>query len=130
MFSQVSICPQGEVYTPCQADIPWADTPFGQTPPRADTPCQAETPLPSRHLCQQTPPAWQTPPWADRHPLSSRHPPARQTPPLSGRHPPLPGRYPPSPRDGYCSTRYASYWNAFLFSFVGILFYIMKISYV
>ena len=36
-----------------------------------------------------------------------------------GRHPPAdtpPGRHPP-PADGYCSRRYASYWNAFLFSY-------------
>ena len=37
-------------------------------------------------------------------------PPARQTLP-PGRHPP--GQTPP-PRDGYCSGRYVSYWNAFL----------------
>ena len=28
-----------------------------------------------------------------------------------------PGRHPPPPRDGHCSGRYASYWNAFLFLF-------------
>ena len=33
---------------------------------------------------------------------------------LFGRHPP--DRYPPPRADGYCSGRYASYWNAFLFS--------------
>ena len=33
MFSQVSVCPRGEVYTPLWVDIPWTDTP-GQTPRR------------------------------------------------------------------------------------------------
>ena len=66
---------------------------------------------------------WDTPP--------GRHPPTRQTPRLD-RHPPMqtpPDQTPPSqtpPRadtppgqtpssaNGYCSRRYASYWNAFL----------------
>ena len=39
-------------------------------------------------------------------------PPGRQTPP--GHTPPRAG-HPPS-RNGYCSRRYASYWNAFLLS--------------
>ena len=34
----------------------------------------------------------------------------RQTPPMADRHPP--------PADGYCSGRYASYWNAFLYIFL------------
>ena len=41
-----------------------------------------------------------------------RHPPG-QTSPL-GIHPP----WVDPPRDGHCSGRYASYWNAFLFSLV------------
>ena len=67
-------------------------------------------------------------------------PPSRQTPPMSGRHPPAdtpwqkdtpPGQTPaprqadspiwavtPPPRDGHCSRRYASYWNAYLFMFI------------
>ena len=60
---------------------------------------------------------WQTPP-PGRHPLDrlGRHPPGRhlpgQAPP--GRHPPRQTRQtPPPPADGYCSGRYASYWNAF-----------------
>ena len=49
--------------------------------------------------------AWDAPP--------GKHPP--------GRHPQDPGRHTPRadtppPADGYCSGRYASYWNAFLFS--------------
>ena len=57
-------------------------------------------------------------PWADnpllgRHPLPGQMPPfTRQTPPSLGSYPPL-GRHPP-PRDGHCSGRYASYWNALL----------------
>ena len=42
---------------------------------------------------------WQTPP----------PPPGRHSPQVDTR----PGRHPP-PRDGYCSGRYVSYWNAFL----------------
>ena len=43
---------------------------------------------------------------------------------VSGRHPP--GRSPradtpPSPADGYCSGRYASYWNTFLLQIVSVL---------
>ena len=53
-----------------------------------------------------------TPP--GRHPLPGIPPP----PPPLGRHPrgqtSLLGRHPPP--DGHCSKRYASYWNAFLFS--------------
>ena len=72
-----------------------------------------------------------------RHP-QGRHPQGRhpQTGTPLGRHPPgrhsladtpradtpslgkPPGQTPPSPQiDGYCSGRYASYWNAFLFYF-------------
>ena len=38
MFSQVSVCPPGEVYTPW-ADTPQVDTPLGRHP-SADTPRQ------------------------------------------------------------------------------------------
>ena len=55
------------------------------TPP----PCQADNPLGSH------PP----PPWADTRPQADT-PRQKPTPP---------------PRDGYCSGRYASYWNVFLF---------------
>ena len=37
----------------------------------------------------------------------------RHLPPL-GKHPPGHKPHPP-PRDGHCSGRYASYWNAFLY---------------
>ena len=63
-----------------------------------------------------------TPPWADTpladHRLGQTHSPPGRHPradsPL-GRHPP--DRHPPGQTplaDGYCSGRYASYWNAFL----------------
>ena len=77
----------------------------------------------SQHSLGQRPPlpsaCWDTPPG--------------QTPPTPGRHHPLPladtplgrppqadppGRHPPPGADGYCSGRYASYWNAFLFFFI------------
>ena len=57
-----------------------------------------------------------TPSWQANTPLAGRHPPGRQIPPL-GKHPP--GRYPPQ-ADGYCSRRYTSYWNAFLFLRSGV----------
>ena len=46
-----------------------------------------------------------TPSWQADTPLG--RPPIRQTHPL--------GRHPTPPSDGYCSGRYASYWNAFLY---------------
>ena len=71
-------------------------------------------PLASRH-----PPWTDTPPLAGRHHLAGRHLPGRH--PLAGRHlpgrHPLAGRYPPPPPNDCCSGWYASYWNAFLFSF-------------
>ena len=80
---------------------------------------------------------WRTPPGPGRHPPGpGRHPPGPGTPPPGpGRHPPNqahpraqppprgPGRPPPPPpREEDCSIRsmsgrYASYWNAFLFTF-------------
>ena len=65
-----------------------------------------KTPLP-----RQTPPG--------QTPLLGRCPTRADTP--LGRHPRA--DYPPPPADGYCSGRYASYWNAFLFS---ILIYNVK----
>ena len=87
-----------------------------QTSPWPDTPRQTHTP-------GQTQPRAGTP-WLDTPPGQT---PAGQTPPPSrsprvdtqtGRHPPwadTPGQTPPSP-DSYCSGRYASHWNAFLYS--------------
>ena len=60
----------------------------GRQTPRADTPTPRQTDAPLL---------------AGRHPLlAGRHTPGKQTP--------------PTPRDGHCNGRYASYWNAFLFT--------------
>ena len=76
----------------CLADTyPWADTPLGRHPHWADTPLGHPLGRPP----WQTP-RGKTPPWTDT---------PRQTLPLS-------------PAYGYCSGRYASYWNAFLYWFV------------
>ena len=77
---------------------PSGQTPLGQTPPPRQTPSWANTPLPPPPVD----PPGQTPP-GQTHPLC-RHPQAD----TSGvdTHSPL--------RDGHCSGRYASYWNAFL----------------
>ena len=68
------------------------------------TSSQADTPSPG-----QTPHPWQsnTPPRAGRHPLG-RHAPRTQA-------------------DGYCSGRYASYWNACLCLSISEIFHIHKI---
>ena len=54
------------------------------------------------HLSSRLHPRQTSPSWADTPP--GRRPPTGQT----------------SPANGYCSGRYASYWNAFLFSFMFI----------
>ena len=101
MFSQACVknsVHMGEVYTPWTDTPPLADTLLlGRQPTPAQTPHScADTPL-GRHAPGQTPPSWADIP----NPLG-------QTPlPRLGRH--------PAPADGYCSGRYASYWNAFLF---------------
>ena len=88
MFSQASVWPQGGVHPP------WADSLAGRHPPGK---------LPGR---QTSPRQADTPQQADI-------PPGRADTPLAGRHlPPPVGRHPP---DGYCSGRYATYWNAFSF---------------
>ena len=102
--------------------------PGSRHPPKQTPHPPEQTPLRSRH-----PPGGDTPPGADtpqsRHPLKqthtsqSRHPPPwEQTPPRT-RHPPeqTPSHEQTPPREadsGIRSTsgRYASYWNAFLFS--------------
>ena len=47
MFSQASVCPQGEVYIPwadtLQADTPWADIALGRHPPGQTPPPQTAT---------------------------------------------------------------------------------------
>ena len=104
------------------------DTPLAgrQTPPwQVDTPLAGRhTPLAGRHTLS-------------RHPLG-RHPPGRQIPPGIQTPPsqtPLGIQTPPwhsdtPPPDGYCSGRYASYWNAFLLEFqIGSCLFFQKIIY-
>ena len=68
-------------------------------PPPGQTPhLPGQTPQPPRQT-----PHWEDTPWADT---------PGQTPPWADTAPP--GR---PPADGYCSGRYASYWNAFLFHY-------------
>ena len=67
--------------TPPRADPPGADTsPWEQTPPRADTPSGADTPQ-SRSPQEQTPHGADTPP-----PPRSRHPPAQSMLGDNGQH--------------------------------------------
>ena len=69
---------------------------------------------------------WDTPPRADT-PQQTPPPPPRQTPPHSplgihplDRHPPWQTPLPPA--GDYCSGRYASYWNAFLWLVITDIF--------
>ena len=118
MFSQASV-----ILFTGRRGVSVADTP-GQTPPWADT-TQADTP-PGRHLQEDTPPWEDTP--LGRHSPPGKHPPG-QTPPgpvHAGIHTSpaqcMLGYTPPAQcllgYDGHCSGRYASYWNAFLFTIV------------
>ena len=70
----------------------------GVHPPGRQTP-PGQTPAGKIHP-RQTHPLGRHTPWADTPPLG-RHTSSEQTP--------------PPPRDSYCSGRYTSYWNAFLF---------------
>ena len=100
----------------------WDTTPQEQTPPEDQTPLGADTPPDhtpweqtppgSRHPQEQTPSQTRHPPWS-RHPPWTRHPPD-QTPPWE-QTPPRPDT--PWEVDAIIqsmSSRYASYWNAFL----------------
>ena len=74
---------------------------------------------PGRHSPGQTPPARRNPTLPstpmDGHPIWQAHP-----LPGAGTLPSL-GRPPAGRADGYCSGRYASYWNAFLFWFLNLV---------
>ena len=106
-YSPLGRYPPGQVHpqagTPPGRYTPWAGTPPRQVHPQAGTP-QAGT-LP---LGRYTSPWAGTPPWAD-------------TPPWAGT--PTLGRYTCPPASCACweiwgtSGRYASYWNAFFFTF-------------
>ena len=92
--------------------VVWQTSP-GQTHPPRQTLPPAQTPPWQTHPSGQIPTGEDTP-WADTPHADT---PSGQTP--SGRQPSL-GRH-PQPADGYCSERYASYWNAFLFLIVSVL---------
>ena len=93
MFSQVSVSHRG-----CLPLVPGGCVvAYTPPPPWADTP-QADSPSP------------ETPPWADTLPGET---PPGQTP-SPGRH--APGQKLPPPGRRSTSGRYASHWNAFLFS--------------
>ena len=94
---------EGYVITPVCHSVHRGGLPqciLGYHAPRADS------------LWTEAPP----PPGADT--TQTRHPPGADTP--RTRHPPRadtpPGPAPPA--DGYCCGRYASYWNAFLFTLI------------
>ena len=93
IYRQQRSCGQGNIFTPVCHSVPWE-----QTPPGADT-----SPG-SRH------------PPGSRYPPGSRHPPAADTllpPPPHPQQTPLSLEADSSIRS--TSSRYASYWNAFLF---------------
>ena len=117
MFLHVCVCPQGwRVSASVHAGM--TDPPGPGRPP----PDQADPPGPGRH----PPRPGRAPPGPGRPPRPGRTPPDQAEPPRPGRHPPDQGDTPrtrltppreadPSIRSTSC--RYASYWNAFLFSY-------------
>ena len=98
-------------------------TPEEQTPPGADPPWEHTGPPGTRYtpLGPGTPPSTRYTPRADTplgpgtHPQDQVHPPGTRYTPWDQVHPLGPGT-PPLPRYGHCCGRYASYWNAFLFT--------------
>ena len=99
IFLQASVCPRGGRGV-CLSAYWDTHPPLEQTPPdQAHTPPGADTPPQTR------PPGPDTPPPRSRHPRTRCTPRTRHTPPRE-------------PDSGIRSTsgRYASYWNAFLFS--------------
>ena len=120
MFSQVSVCPQGEYlvkYPLRQVHAPGRYIPLGRYTPGQVHP-QAGT-LPGRYPPRQVHPGSGTPPGqvlpkAGPPPPQQVHPSGAGTAPWAGT--PLPGQVPPTVHAGIRSTsgRYASHWNAFL----------------
>ena len=133
-FLQVCVCPQGRGGCLPQCML-GCQTPPGPGRPPRDPPPRDHADTPPR--TRQTPPRDQ----ADDPPRPGRHPPDQADPPLAlppgpGRHPPRTRQTPPpwdqadTPPDQAdppprreadssirpTSGRYASYWNAFLFS--------------
>ena len=128
MFLQVCVCPQGgRVSASVHAGMPDSPPPGTREHPPQDQAGRTPTrPGPGR---TPTPPGpGRTPP--GRPPRTRENPPDQagrtpppprpgRTPPGPGRTPPRPGRHPPWEADfsiQSTSGRYASYWNAFLFS--------------
>ena len=115
IFSSVcqEFCSRRGVYPIACWDIP--------PRPGAETPLVRHPPL-VRHLPGQTPsrtrsrpprsdtPLWSDTPWSDTPPDQEQTPLVRHHLPLVRHHGPRPGA------EGYCCSRYASYWNAFLSS--------------
>ena len=102
--------PPGTRYSPQdQVHPPGPGTPPGTryTPPGYH---QVHPPEPG------TPPGTRYPPPWDQVPWDQVHPPGPDTTPRDQVHPPG-TQYTPPPGDGYCCGRYASYWNAFLYSY-------------
>ena len=97
---------QGNIFTGvCQSFCSRGGLPqctLGYTP-RVDTPSPGQTPTPTKPI---TPPS----PRSGKHNPQSR----KHDPPRSRKHIPKTGSSPPP--EGHSSERYASYWNAFLFS--------------
>ena len=111
----------GGVSASVHAEIPHppgADTPRQQTSPGSrHPPGSRHTPWEQTHPPEQTLPWEQTPP-GSRHPRS-RHPPGADTP-SPEQTPPRADTPPPGANTGIRSksSRYASYWNAFLFEII------------
>ena len=95
--------------------LPQADTSPGQTSPGRHPlgrhpPGRHPLP-PGRHPWADTSPHHADTPWADTTPLRENTPLWADTPSPHQTDTPPPANNPP---DGYCSGRYASYWDAFL----------------
>ena len=111
IFLQASVCPQGGRGVCLSAC--WDTHPPPQIrhiPPRPSTPSGADTPQTRQTPREQTPHSRSRPPTPGADPPGSRHPPEADC----------------SIR--LMSGRYASYWNAFLFSEKNIRFGLVKLS--
>ena len=101
MFLQVCVCPRGGGCLPqCMLGC--------HTPPDGGTPPGPGRPPPGT---RQTPPGTRQTPPGDQ-----ADPPGWRTPPGTRQTPPGPGRPPADSSIWSTSGRYASYWNAFLFT--------------
>ena len=115
-------CGQGYVFTRVCDSVHRGGSPGRHPPDQGEPPNQADPPGRDNPPSDQadTPPDQADPPQPGRPPRTRQTPPGtRQTSPQQGEPPLGPGRPPPPEED--CSIRsmsgrYASYWNAFLFS--------------